>query len=213
MSTDTQPASLSSQQITHFETFGYLVIQHPLPQSRETLSQSLECLHSADEETCAVQHIGKQHPAIASISHHSVWGQISQQLIGISQLHGDTGFMYRQELGWHNDHDDMQSTFNQGLRFPLFSEPLSRDDGRFLVIPGSHFPQSHYTRMLIDTLNKSPNDLGMATANVPGHIIECRPDHVIITHHCCEYALCLLANPKHALAIDFVAPTQPAETA
>ena len=177
---------LTEQQVTHFETFGFLIL-------RKLFSpEELETIHAEHERGLAVavahtasdrlnwSQLGPETPFFASLPEDPRISGVAERLRG-EDVVGMTSNCNRM-VGDTRWHEDQKNPFFYGMKFVYYLEPLDGNSGALRFIPGSHKNPLHDELQRI--VMKGPNgegsgEAGLAINDVPAYICETEPGDVI----------------------------------
>lgn len=163
------PAKQNQQQRNRLLTLGFLILAKPTSTESDSPHQStLDHIATLLASTCSITN---QHNAV--IDKNIPWHE-STALLGC-QLP------------------------EQHRSFSIIScdEPLQENDGRLSVIPGSHYPDSLYARLLDSALSTPNNAFDLSDQEIPGHIIELTTNDILIIDSTVKFSILDIKSPKH----------------
>lgn len=141
----TTAAGLSQAQLSHFNTFGYLVLKELFSKEemhtiRQEFDFMLEEQYGQDAYDGTKRHwtmmLDEDTPFFASLLEDRRFLNIARQLYGDDVLGiGTDANRYTGNTGWHRD----TSTVDQyGVKFAFYLQPVDAQSGALRVIPGMH---------------------------------------------------------------------------
>ena len=177
---------LTKQQVIHFETFGFLILQKLFsPEELETINAEHErglaaAMAHTPSDRLNWSQLGPETPFFAALPEDPRVCGVAEQLrtediVAISsncnRMVGDTN--------WHEDQKDPHF---HGMKFVYYLEPLDGSTGALRFIPGSHKNPLHDELRRIEM--RGPNggesgEAGLAINDVPAYICETEPGDVI----------------------------------
>ena len=188
---------LTDQQITFFNTFGYLGLPGLMKDRIAQIINDFEALWAERGGGHAGKpHEGKARSCIAPFIDQSVQLStllddpriiaIAAQLLGDDfNYMGSDGNFYVGDTGWHSDgwHPEIRH-----IKIAFYLDYLTRDTGCLRVIPGSHMIEDKYAQNLQAQIRKSEELWGMPGRDVPAIPLEVTPGDIVLFNH----------NTKHA---------------
>jgi len=114
-------------------------------------------------------------PFTASLLDDDRFADVAQQLLGRPVLGVSTnGRIWRGDTQWHPDMAELGFT---GMRFAIYLDPLTADNGALRFVPGSHVDPL-FSQMSRDV----PGTFGVEGADLPAYVCECETGDVIVFH-------------------------------
>ena len=173
---------LTQQQLSHFQTFGFLIFRQLL--SPEEVAQfSREFNTALDAWIDGGRHDRKERhyaslmeetsPFIASLADDPRFVDVSEQLLGKDLLciAVDGNYMVG-DTQWHPDTGSLDYA---AVKFCIYSDPLDASNGALRVIPGSHQEPFH------SQISQGPQSaFGVRPDEVPAYAFESQPGDVIV---------------------------------
>ena len=172
---------LSSQQLDHFNVFGFLVFRQLLS-NEEMARYGREFNAGLDSWIENGKHDGKlrhyatlmeeNSPFIAGLAHDHRFGEVAEQLLGkeVLAIAVDGNYHVNDTL-WH---PDTRSLDYAAVKFCIYPDPLTGSNGALRVIPGSHRDPFH------SQISREPEmAYDLAQADVPSYTFESQPGDVI----------------------------------
>ena len=135
--------TLTPQQCTFFESFGYLILPGLLTDDIEWIIQEHQkvfeqkgIVHDGTKRSFIVPFIDESEHLSTLLDHPNVVGVLSS-LLGDFNYVGGGGNYYSGDTNWHDDggHRIGGLVF---VKFHIYLDPLTRETGCIRVIPGSH---------------------------------------------------------------------------
>ena len=206
---------LKSEQIAHFETFGYLVLRQ-LFTPEEAAIMKREAIEIFDEVRGGkpftgekweqVQPFFERRPFMSMLADDDRIYNIGADLLGPDFfLDGTEGSLHVGETSWHGG-PPPENTLGH-VKIAFYLDPLTRETGCLRVIPGSHHPRSpNPFEMLRDSKDAGPDfrPFGMLPSELPCVALECEPGDVIAFKESTLHASFGGAPGRHQHAINFV---------
>ena len=172
---------LTTEQIAHFETFGFLILRQLL--SRDEIAiMKRESVEIFDEVRDGMAFDGKQREPVQPfferrpflsklVENDRIYG-IGESLLGPDFfLIGTEGNLHVGDTQWHGV--DLDSDYGgsphvlQSVKIAFYLDPLDKNTGCLRVIPGSHRrPFSECLQVLKNHINETP--FGVSGAEMPG---------------------------------------------
>ncbi|MBI2192369.1 MAG: phytanoyl-CoA dioxygenase family protein [Planctomycetes bacterium] len=194
---DSTPIHLTSQQLSFFQTFGYLGFPGLLSDRIGEIIGEFEAVwserggghhgrpHDGKARSCIVPFLDQREKLCSLLDDPRIHGMAVSLLGEDFNYMGSDGNYYAGDTGWHSDgwHRDILH-----VKIALYLDPLTRDTGALRVIPGSHRIGDHYADGLQEGVRKSQDLWGMGGRDVPAVALETRPGDVVLFNH----------NTKHA---------------
>lgn len=192
-----QPFQLSPQQLSFFQTFGYLSFPGLLSDRIDEIIREFEAVwaerggghhgkpHEGKARSCIVPFIDQREALCSLLDDSRILGIASSLLGDDFNYMGSDGNYYAGDTGWHSDgwHKDILH-----IKIALYLDPLTRETGSLRVIPGSHLTGDRYAEWLGERVRKSQEFWGMVGKDIPAVAFETRPGDVVLFNH----------NTKHA---------------
>ncbi|MCZ6677966.1 MAG: phytanoyl-CoA dioxygenase family protein [Candidatus Poribacteria bacterium] len=172
---------LTEQQVSDFQTFGFLILRQVLsPDELKTINTEFELrlastkrYTSPDDRPAYMSwpNLGPETPFFARLPEDSRICGVAEQLygedaIGLSCNAGS----YVNETRWHPDASDPHI---HGLKFVCYLQPLGANNGALRVIPGSHQRPFH------DEVHRNLSRSGHGIGDVPAYICQTAPGDVV----------------------------------
>ncbi|HZT65168.1 MAG TPA: phytanoyl-CoA dioxygenase family protein [Acidimicrobiales bacterium] len=183
---------LSTAQVDHFQTFGFVVLRGALAKHAAVLEAEVDAaIHDAYNTTFderIVDGISGHYLPMASrltpisaslICDDTRLVDIAEQLLGAPALpECPEGVLYFYEADWHND----DGIGVRGVKFAAYFDELTADRGALRFLPGSHHPDYHerladYRRQMCLAASDGRPEAGRAT--FPGHVVDTVPGDVV----------------------------------
>ena len=189
--------NLTNQQISFFNTFGYLSLPGLLADCIAEIIHEFEKVwtdrggghnaktHDGKVRSCIVPFIDQRERLSALVDDPRIYG-IANALLGDDfNYMGSDGNYYVGDTAWHSDgwHPEIRH-----IKIALYLDPLTRNTGCLRVIPGSHHIGDAYAQKLQAEIRKSEELWGTHGRDVPAIPLEVTPGDVLVFNH----------NTKHA---------------
>ena len=188
---------LSEQQISFFETFGYLSFPGLLLDRIDTISSEFEAVwteqggghngqpHDGTRRSCIVPFID-QRPYLCSLLDDPRIAGIAESLIGSDfNYMGSDGNYYAGDTVWHSDgwHKELRH-----IKIAFYLDTLTRETGALRVIPGSHIRDDSYANELESHRSDSVETWGIRGDQIPAIPLETTPGDVVCFQHNLKHA-------------------------
>ena len=188
---------LTDQQITFFNTFGYLGFPGLMADSIDEITREFEMVwtdrggghygkaHDGKARSCIVPFIDQRERLSALIDDPRIMG-IATALLGDDfNYMGSDGNYYVGDTGWHSDgwHPEIRH-----IKIAFYLDRLTRDTGCLRVIPGSHMITDSFAQTVQKNIRKSEEVWGVHGRDVPAIPLEVTPGDLLVFNH----------NTKHA---------------
>src|SRR5207248_45926 len=188
---------LTDQQVSFFETFGFLSYPGLMADRAGEIIREFEAVwavhggghngrpHDGQARSCIAQFIDLNERLSSLIDDPRIRG-IAASLLGDDfNYMGSDGNYYVGDSGWHSDgwHRELRH-----VKIAFYLDPLTRDTGCLRVIPGSHLPGDRYAEMLQERVRKSEELWGLHGRDLPAVALETLPGDLVCFNH----------NTKHA---------------
>lgn len=196
MTTPITSTELSEQQVTFFETFGFLHLPELFLPEIATITEGFEEVFR-DHQAYTYEHdlhYGKQRtligPGFIDRSPKLSWLRDDPRLQGVvSSLLGNDveyvesdGNRFGGSTAWHCDIYGSPLELYR-IKCYFYLDPLTADSGALRVIPGSHHYESSYAvrlRSQLDTPTSTRATLGIDERAVPSWVIETQPGDLVV---------------------------------
>ncbi|MDA1139348.1 MAG: phytanoyl-CoA dioxygenase family protein [Planctomycetota bacterium] len=194
---NTASCKLSSQQLSFFDTFGFLAFPGLLADRIDEIIDAFEQLwakqggghqgrpHDPTRRSCIVPFVDRSEILSSLLDDPRILGVTTSLLGDDFNYMGSDGNLYAGDTGWHSD-----GRHREGLHIKLafYLDPVARDSGCLRVIPGSHRLNDQYEQTLQDKARNSSEHWGIDGPDVPATALETQPGDVVCFNH----------NTKHA---------------
>jgi hypothetical protein len=192
-----QPVLLTEQQLSFFETFGFLAFPGLLADRADQIIRDFEALwesrggghygqpHDGKRRSCIAPFIDQSEALSTLIDDPRIIG-IATSLLGDDfNYMGSDGNYYAGDTGWHSDgwHTELRH-----IKIAFYLDSLKRDTGCLRVIPGSHLPGDRYANMLQERARHSEELWGKRGRDIPAMALETEAGDLVCFNH----------NTKHA---------------
>ena len=183
---------LTEQQLSHFQTFGFLVFRQLF--SRDELKTIYaEFKHGLESayhnqpfdgtHRYWVTMMGPETPFFATLLEDPRFCETAEQLYGEDVMGvGTDANRYVGNTHWHPDHDAAPAKDCYGVKFAYYLEPVDADSGALRVIPGSHKNPFH------SELRGNMGQLGLEVYDFPGYVCKSEPGDVVAFDMRCWHA-------------------------
>ena len=206
---------LTSEQIAHFETFGFLVLkQHFSTDEIAIMKTEAEEIYLEDRggdqfddiETQYIQPFFERKPYLSSLIDTDRIYMIGEDLLGPDFiLDGTEGRLRVGPTPWHGGKPEKNSLPH--VKINIYPDPLTKNTGCLRVVPGSHLFTSPDLYEQLRTPNYSPDyrPFGMAPTDVPSWPLETEPGDVVVFTENLLHGSFGGRPGRHQFAVSFVA--------
>jgi len=179
---------LTSGQIAHFETFGYVMLPKLFTyaemdiitfEANEIFQEMLGVQPSTTTKYGKVEPFFERRPFLNSLLDDDRTYLLAEQLLGSDFLLDQTeGNIHQGDTGWHGSG---KWKILPWIKIVLYLEPLTRDTGALRVIPGSHIigDPDLYAPLRADNSEDKPV-FDMPQSEIPSVALEIEPGDVIV---------------------------------
>ncbi|MCE9590473.1 MAG: phytanoyl-CoA dioxygenase family protein [Planctomycetes bacterium] len=188
---------LTPQQMSFFDTFGYLAFPGLLNDRIAKIIEAFEelwALHGGGHN--GKPHDGKQRSCLAPCADRSEYLSsllddpriegIAASVLGDDFNYGGSdGNLYAGDTGWHSDGWNPSSL---NIKFAFYLDPVGRDTGCLRVIPGSHRIGEPWPELLQKNIGRCQEVWGVGQRDIPALALETKPGDLVMFNH----------NTKHA---------------
>ncbi|MFN8492639.1 MAG: phytanoyl-CoA dioxygenase family protein [Caldilineaceae bacterium] len=188
---------LTEQQLTFFNTFGYLGFPGLMADRAADIERAFEAIwaerggghngkpHDGTARSCIVPFID-QSEYLASLLDDPRIHNIATALLGDDfNYMGSDGNYYVGDTRWHSDGWHPKTLH---IKIAFYLDPVTRDTGALRVIPGSHRLGDQFADGLQQQIRQSSELWGMEGNQVPAIALESKPGDLVLFNH----------NTKHA---------------
>ena len=189
---------LSSEQMTFFDTFGFLSFPDLLSDCVDRIIEEFESIwtsHGGGHN--GKLHDGKQRSAILPFPDRSEYlssllddhriHDIASSICGEDfNYYGGDGNFYAGDTNWHSDGYGSRPVIS--IKVAFYLDELTRDSGALRVIPGSHKVGEGYGNALEENVKESSSKLGILPSEVPAEVLEITPGDIIVFNHSIKHA-------------------------
>lgn len=203
---DTKEITLTEQQLTYYQTFGFIVLKGVLTQDEmeginAEFAVGLEAAHRHNpgvgwSRQFQWSNLGPGFPIIASLLEDSRICGVAEQLVGEDAIPTfSNGNRWVTDTGWH---PDTPHTSLKGVKIACYLQPVDGDSGALRFVPGSHksLLNSEVAALLKET--ETP------IRDVPAHICESEPGDIIAFDNRLYHASAGTSTDKRQLTMNFV---------
>lgn len=193
---------LSSQQLSFFDTFGFLAFPGLLADRIEEITEGFEGLwaahggghygqpHDYERRSCILPFIDRSTILSGLLDDPRILG-IATSLLGedFNYMSSD-GNLHAGDTGWHADgrHSHKLLPTVLHIKIAFYLDPVSRDTGCLRVIPGSHCLGDSFEQFLNEQAQNGLENWGIDDCDVPAIALETEPGDIVCFNH----------NTKHA---------------
>ena len=195
--------TLSDQQVTFFETFGYLAFPGLFADEVEAITAEFERIwadhggghnrqtHDHQRRSALVPFIDQSEYLSALLDDPRVDNVASTLLGDDYNYEASDGNFYVGDTNWHSDgFARMKYRF---LKFAFYLDPVTRETGCLRVIPGSHRRGDAYAEALQRIMASSQSgstadELGISGRDVPAVALESQPGDMVMFNQDLKHA-------------------------
>ena len=195
--------SLSDQQLSFFETFGYLTFPGAFADEAERITDEFETVwaehggghnqqaHDHERRSALVPFIDQSEYLSALLDDPRIDGVVSALLGDDYNYTGSDGNFYVGDTRWHSD--GFARMKYRSIKIALYLDPVTRDSGCLRVIPGSHIRGDGYAESLQEIMPSSRSTsleehLGVEGRDVPAVALESQPGDMVLFIHDLKHA-------------------------
>ncbi|MDA0709277.1 MAG: phytanoyl-CoA dioxygenase family protein [bacterium] len=188
---------LSDQQLSFFETFGFLSFPGLLSDCAQEIIDTFESVwrghggghagrdHDGTRRSCIVPFIDQHERLCALLDDERIHGILTGILGDDFNYVGSDGNYYAGDTAWHSD------GWGKAVRFvkvAFYLDEVTRTTGCLRVIPGSHHLQDVFANTLQTAVRQSQDKWGVNGSEVPALALETRPGDVVLFNHDLKHA-------------------------
>jgi hypothetical protein len=177
---------LTTQQISFFNTFGYLVLPGLLANDIDWITSEFEAVfqgrgvvHDGSKRSTVVPFIDQRERLSTLLDHPNVTGLIAGLLGDDFNYVGGDGNYYTGDTQWHSDGFHQVGKF---LKVALYLDPVTRNTGALRIIPGSHRIDL-YDKWEARQARQASELWGIEQSAVPAVALESQPGDVVAFNH------------------------------
>ena len=188
---------LTDQQMSFFQTFGYLSFPGLMADRIEQIDAAFEELwtenggghngqpHDGVARSCLAQFIDRSEILSTLLDDPRILGLATSLLGEDFNYMGSDGNYYVGDTGWHSDgwHEEILH-----IKIAFYLDSLTDQTGCLRVIPGSHRPGDSYAGELSKQIRKSQELWGIEGAKIPAVAFETQPGDVVCFNHNIKHA-------------------------
>jgi len=175
--------NLTSQQRTHFDTFGYLVLRGAIRDEIDVVADEFEATfadlgvaHDGARRSIVVPFVDQRPRLSALLEHDVIAGALTSILGPDFNYLGSDGNRYSGDTAWHSDGFHPVGLF---LKVAVYLDPVDRDSGALRVIPASH----HQVDLPQREAYRSDELWGIPMVDVPCVSLDSEPGDVVVFNH------------------------------
>ena len=182
---------VTSEQVLHFKTFGFLVLRELLSADEVNSVQTefdAVWLRASDgqpwsgEKTESCQPFCETSAPLTKLAGDDRIHGTIEQLLGTDIIWGaSSGVRFVGDSSWHaDDYDGLLKTY-PAIKAVMYLETVEKDTGCLRIIPGSHHRSFNKPLRPLDEQNLNPGltPFGVSGPNTPGYPMETRPGDVL----------------------------------
>ena len=188
---------LTDQQVTFFQTFGFLRFPGLLKDRIDEIIREFEAVfaknggghfgkpHEGKQRSCIVPFIDKNAVLSSLLDDPRIHGLACGLLGDDFNFMPSDGNYYAGDTGWHSDGWHPETMH---IKIAFYLDPLTRDTGCLRVIPGSHKVGDDFAESVHREISKCEEKWGLHGRDVPAVALETVPGDILVFNH----------NTKHA---------------
>ncbi len=188
---------LSSQQLSFFDTFGFLAFPGLLADRIDEITEEFERIwterggghdgkpHDFERRSCIVPFVDSSEILSSLLDDPRILGVTTSLLGDDFNYMGSDGNLYAGVTGWHSDGRHPHVLH---IKIAYYLDAVTRDTGCLRVIPGSHRLEDKFELSLQEQLRDSSEHWGIDGCDVPATALEIQPGDIVCFNH----------NTKHA---------------
>ena len=194
---------LTQQQLSFFDTFGYLAFPGLLADEVGTITDAFEQVwaenggghfgkaHDEKRRSALIQFIDQNEYLSAVIDDERIDGIASSVLGDDYNYSGSDGNYYVGDTRWHSDGYRKKPVVS--LKMAMYLDPVTSGTGCLRVIPGSHLYDDGFANSLQEALDQPRDQFdvqkwGVEGAEVPAVALESQPGDLVMFNHCIKHS-------------------------
>ncbi len=208
---------LTRQQVTFFETFGYLALPQAIAGEITAVTEAFESVwndhphlvHNGGGRTIFPASFITTHPLLSSLIEHPVVCGVLDDLLGAGwSSYGGDGSLYSGDTAWHSDAGmGTEKTITRHIKILFYLDHLTGDSGALRVIPGSHQHGDAFHRLLDEQVAGGVSGpLGLAGCDIPAQALEVQPGDLLVMDHRTKHAAFGGGRRRRMFTINSLAP-------
>ena len=206
---------LTTGQIGHFKTFGFLVLRQRFTSDEiATMKREAEEIYVedrggkplGDKEPQDAQPFFERKPFLSTLADDDRLYNVGEELLGPDfVLDGTEGRLRVGPTPWHGAIPEENAV--RTVKINIYPDPLTKDTGCLRVIPGSHRVASPDPFAQLRPMKDAPDfrPFGVAPAEVPCVPLEVEPGDIIVFQESVLHSSFGGRPGRHQLAINFFA--------
>ena len=210
---------ITKEQIAHFETFGFLVLQQAFsPEEMEKMISRYEYMSAREKPRIAdagdgknvaevIDYLVEKDPELTKLAEDDRIYVTIEQLLGEGFIWtGSEGVCGRNQTSWHADRQGRNELNYMTIKVHLYLDPTTKDSCALRVIPGSHRAPFHeMLKPLYYAENKTiTKPYGVDGPSIPSYPFESNPGDVIFFNQCLLHSVFgNLDNERRYIALKF----------
>ena len=186
--------ALTVEQVSYFETFGFLKFTGLFADEADELTRRFDGLWSAhggghqgkehdhERRSVLMQFVDRDEYLSGLLDDPRIEGATASLLGDDFNYMGGSGNYYVGDSQWHSDSQDSKYT---SIKLAFYLDPLTADTGCLRVIPGSHKIGDRFADALQSSVQReqrlpTPNLWGVEGKDVPATALETEPGDVLL---------------------------------
>ncbi len=217
---------LSEQQVRFFHTFGYLILEQVFAademvrfgREADALLAELRPRNRDPGQSQAESPFVEYREALSRLADDDRVHGPTSQLLGDDFLWGGSeGHRTGPDEGtnhwWHCDRRDCVELDLTWIKYMLYFQPMTKEEGALRVLPGSHVPSYCLRLMPLDAQQPSTSDelYGVGAADLPCAAIETRPGDLVVFNQYLFHGVFKKQPDRRYLALKFIERPSTAE--
>jgi ectoine hydroxylase-related dioxygenase (phytanoyl-CoA dioxygenase family) len=187
---------LTNEQITHFNTFGFLLLRQAFsPDETAEITRAFETVLAEDragrafdgEKRQAVLGVAERRPLLTRLIESDLIYEAMEQLLGPNFVWvGSDGNLYVGDTAWHPDSKNLHY---RRIKVAFYLDPVTAETGCLRVIPGSHRDPLHTALIGLMPANAAgTTPFGVPPRDIPHFPLESQPGDVVMFDQCTWHA-------------------------
>ena len=212
---------LTDDQVAFFKAFGFLKLSGVFAEEFSRVEQSFEEVFASggeelfvthdplhgEKKRCTIPAITDKHSYLKQIETDPRITSIAASLIGSNYEHlFSDGSLFYCDSNWHADiYGAPLKRFH--IKISLYMEQLEEHSGAIRVLPGSHFYNEEYARILRKEFKDNmEKPFGMKADDIPGYVLETEPGDVVVWNFRTIHGSYFGADRRRLLSLNFAEP-------
>lgn len=189
---------LSAEQMSFFDTFGFLSFPNLLSDRVDRIIEEFEAIWAANggghngklhdgEKRSAILPFPDRSEYLSSLLDDPRIHDIASSICGEDfNYYGGDGNFYSGDTNWHSDGYATRPVIS--IKIAFYLDKLTSTTGALRVIPGSHKIGDKFGLSLEEYVKDTETTLGMDPSEVPSQVLEITPGDIVVFNHSIKHA-------------------------